>query len=462
MADDDAKVAKRKARAAARAEEAKKAEKIAKRKERMKAKKKNVNAVELSPEEKEAIRKERKAKSAARAAMKAGILIPVASPHGAHEDRGPGVDGASQPPPPPPPPPEATSGQASGGSPSSVSPKSRRTSKLERIERRYSATRHGIGEAADEAWSQGQAFKTPEQKRVYSKAEFDDDGNAIVESLKVGMLVNAKLIGMEKPHPCVITRIAVEFRSVAIMFEDGEREEDVPCKFITELKELEKRRVRRSLEKRRKLAEEESAALSLTEPKQAADSNPVADVDFFSYLFGLHDQDFYADDEVAADESESDPEASPVKFVGTHKEMKKTKSGATFFPRWLAEKFEQSEITISDGVILHRRMTEKRMVFEVENHRAQYLRFKIRFKGSKNLKLDTGGLKRTTIIDPVSIKEVAYLLVIDLAKPWSLKTKYEWDEGVDGKKDFPATPSLCGGSRGSEKDGAGDGMCLLL
>ena len=58
MADDDAKVAKRKARAAARAEEAKKAEKIAKRKERMKAKKKNVNAVELSPEEKEAIKKD--------------------------------------------------------------------------------------------------------------------------------------------------------------------------------------------------------------------------------------------------------------------------------------------------------------------------------------------------------------------------------------------------------------------
>ena len=51
---------------------------------------------------------------------------------------------------------------------------------------------HGIGEAADEAWLQGQVFKTPPQKRVYSKAEFDEGGSAIIESLKVGMLVNAK------------------------------------------------------------------------------------------------------------------------------------------------------------------------------------------------------------------------------------------------------------------------------
>ena len=90
------------------------------------------------------------------------------------------------------------------------------------------------------------------------------------------------------------------------------------------------------------------------------------------------------------------------------------------------------------------------------------------FKGSKNFKLDKGGLTTSVIVEPQTIKEVAFLLVKNLDKPYKLKSKFVWTVGTinehTGEVDFGSSSSsdgwLC--ASGREENVDENNACMMM
>ena len=90
------------------------------------------------------------------------------------------------------------------------------------------------------------------------------------------------------------------------------------------------------------------------------------------------------------------------------------------------------------------------------------------FKGSKNFTLDKGGLTTSVVVEPQTIKEVAFLLVKNLDKPYKLKSKFVWTVGTinehTGEVQFAPSSSndgwFCSSGRGENMDE--NNGCMLM
>ena len=342
-----------------------------------------------------------------------------------------------------------------------------------------------------------EAKKSPKKKASTNafggSHQFKADLSVKPHTLKVGDIMNEKLVGMDTSYPCIIKGIKLKYNTVDLVFEHGDEETDVLMKYLSEIPQKNKEDVIEKLKKlliivqgkEQKFFEKEAERLRAVDIVGVAsgESEGEEDQSLFDHLgndlgaigsgignfFALNEESYYDSD--PNDDGDGERKVRPKMFKGTLSDSRVQANGKPFFPRWLGEATYQENVyqgsQLPGDAVLRQRRTNKNVVFELENPGNDHLKFQMTFKGSKNFKLDKGGLRNTTIIEPQSIKEVAFLLVKNLNKPYTLKSKFVWAIGTKneqtGEVEFPSPSSdgwFCAGGRGEHVEKSGG--CAIM